>query len=143
MREATQAEERSGLDLVITDEVGQTTTIEVKTEFRAATTGNLVFEVISQAVPKQPGVIGWGFKLEHTDLIAYIVPGPDEVYVFSCPVLQRWVIDNYGKLRNFAASNRAYTTLGVLMPISKLSDLVRYQGSLREHVQRYTEPSAL
>ena len=126
---ATRGEERRSIDLVATTG-NVVTTVEVKTEFAAAKTGNIVFEVVSQARVGGNGVLGWGFKLEDTDLIAYIIPGPDEVYVFGTDSLQAFVLNNYSALRNFSAANDDYDTLGVLLPIKSVKDLCLASGRL-------------
>ncbi len=97
--------------------------IEVKTEFSAERTRNLVFETVSIAQPhSMQNVLGWGLKDWFTHVILYIVPGKDEVYGFDFEALQTWVLDPpvYRTLKGFAAQNLGYVTLGVLMPIEIL-----------------------
>lgn len=132
LRIATREEEARSIDLSLRQH-GKPLTIEVKTEFAASRTGNLCFEVISQARIRERGVIGWGFKLESTDWITYILPETGDLYIFDTVELQRWVVDNYQSLRNFSARNREYFTLGVLMPISRVKELCRLTGNLKDH----------
>ena len=126
---ATEEQEKQSIDLVATTD-GHSLTIEVKTEFAANKTGNLVFEVVSQARIGDNGVLGWGFKLEKTDVIAYLVPGPDKIYAFEPVELQAFVLENYSRLRNFTAKNKGYTTLGVLMPINLVAQVAHIIGDL-------------
>lgn len=131
LRVATRDEEVRAIDLVTIID-GKSVTIEVKTEFAASRTGNLCFEVISQARVKDRGVIGWGFKLDSTDWITYILPETGDLYIFDTEKLQSWVIENYQSLRNFSARNPDYSTLGVLMPISRVEELCRLRGNLSD-----------
>lgn len=131
LRVATREEEARSIDLSLTMD-GRPFTIEVKTEFAASSTGNLCFEVISQARVKERGVIGWGFKLESTDWITYILPSTGDLYIFDTDRLQKWIIANYQSLRNFSARNPDYFTLGVLMPITRVKELCRLTGNLSD-----------
>jgi len=128
---ATRGEERSGIDMrvVMSDTVF---TFEVKTEFRAKATGNLCFETVSYASPGARGQVGWGLKMEDTSNIIYIVPGPEDIYFFTPQSLQEWVLSPsvYRTLRPFAAQNKGYVTLGVLMPIHRVVKLCVAQGNL-------------
>jgi len=129
LRKAIRDEERRSIDLVAS--FGNVIkNIEVKTEFAAAKTGNIVFEVVSQARTGDNGVLGWGFKLEDTHLIAYVIPGPDEVYLFEPGQLQAYVLNNYAALRNFSAANDGYDTLGVLLPLEKAKHFCLVQATL-------------
>ncbi len=129
LRVATREEERRSIDLVAITGT-EIVTIEVKTEFAAATTGNIVFETVSQARIRKNGVLGWGFKLEDTDLIAYVIPGPDKVYIFETDAIQEFVLDNYPRLRNFKAENKDYLTLGVLLPLRWVEKVARVSETL-------------
>jgi len=123
INKSSMNEERKSIDLYFLYR-GKWVTMEVKTDFKAAETGNLAYEIISQAYIRKNGVIGWGFKLEATDYLAYLVPKETtEIYIFQTEKIQEWVIGNYYMLRNFSAKNRDYTTLGVLIPITKIENI--------------------
>ena len=128
---ATREEERSGIDLKVWLSATEFT-FEVKTEFLAEKTGNLCFETVSYARPGNRGLVGWGLKMEETSNIIYIVPGPDDIYFFVPKTLQEWVLDPavYSTLRPFAARNKDYVTLGVLMPLHRVRALCVAQGNL-------------
>jgi len=129
IRVATNEEEKNGIDVIADTESGSVN-FQVKTDFNTHWSGNIVFEIISQAYDDQGCVIGWGFNLLAVDYIVYIVAGTGEIYVFLAKDIVRWVIDNFNTLKPNNPKNPTYTTLNVLIPLKRIRDICRLSDQL-------------
>ena len=137
IRYANAEEEARSIDLVAELSVTKELTIEVKTDFAAAKSGNLAFEIISQARVGTESALGWGLKLGDTDLLVYIIPGqlrePDKLWMLRPRIFQEFILQDYHSFHNFAVQNDGYKTLGILVPIPtvrRVEKLVYFFGDL-------------
>lgn len=104
---------------------------QVKTDFRADETGNMAYEVVSQApVGGGKAKLGWGLHLARVDYLVYILGISMNLFIYPGAELYSFITHNYRNYRNFQADNGKYLTLGILVPIDDLSHLVHSAGNL-------------
>lgn len=112
---AAMSDELRGVDYWITTATGSTVAIEVKSDFAAATTGNVFVETVSNFGKHK---LGWGLTCE-SDFILYAVPG--KVLCATTPKIIKFMLVTQWlkcyKLRR--AKNETYESEGVLVPLSE------------------------
>jgi len=112
---ATLAEQFAGIDMYATSQEGECRSLEVKTDRLAHRTGNAAVETVSNDRTGRPGWI-------HTttaDFILYLVEVDDVLY-WPRPDAMRAELPAWERsCRRFAAPNRGYRTLGLLVPLSE------------------------
>lgn len=122
LRRASHAEDLEGIDFVAHDSEGKCYYIQLKVDFKADKTGNLPFEVVSQAYLDRRSVIGCQFHMPTVNYIAYLLVPSLNVYLFDFRSFLTYIIQNYPKFRNFVTytntDNKGYWTLGGLIPIN-------------------------
>jgi hypothetical protein len=136
VEKATQANERQGIDYIITNNDNQVFNIQLKTDFLADKTGNILFEVISQAYKDRASVIGAEFNMPNADYIFYLFLPSGDLLCFKFRVLLDYVIENYNTFQNRAIANDnygiKYKTLCLLIPVSQIKHLITHKGNLSE-----------
>ena len=113
---ATREEQRRGIDRIFTHRrTGKRLTVEYKTDYKAAQTGNAFVETVSVDTT---GKAGWAHSSEANYLI-YFIPGDGLIYILALEVLRRelprWVREY--PLR--VAQNEGYATHGILVPLDE------------------------
>jgi hypothetical protein len=116
VKPATPEQQMHGIDRVMVGkQAKQKITVEYKTDYTAATSGNAFIELESGDKS------GWALTCE-ADFIAYIVPGK-HVYVFRpCTLrnhLSQWKEECIVK----SAQNPSYHATGLLVPLSTLAGI--------------------
>ncbi len=114
IRPTTQQGQRRGIDRIFVHrQTGRRLTVEYKTDYKAAQTGNAFVETISVDTA---GKAGWAYS-SAADYLIYYIPGDGLLYVLALESLRRelprWMHDY--PLR--AAQNEGYATHGVLVPL--------------------------
>ncbi len=115
VRAVSMAEQRQGIDRIITTRSGQVMKVEYKTDHTAARTGNAFVETISVDTH---GKMGWALTSQ-ADYLVYLVPG-QLIIVLPFQSL-RWALP--GWMREYperTAANNGYETHGVLVPLPRL-----------------------
>ena len=116
IRPATRAEQRRGIDRVfIHRQTGQCFTVEYKTDYKAAHTGNAFVETVSVDTA---GKAGWAYSSK-ADYLVYYVPGDEVIYAIALEVLRRELSRWVRAYPHRAAQNPAYATHGVLVPLDE------------------------
>jgi hypothetical protein len=116
VRPATQEEQRRGIDrLFMHLQTGKRLTVEYKTDYKAARTGNAFIETVSVDTT---GKAGWAHSSEAECLIYYI-PGDGLMYVLALEVLRRELPRWMRQYPVRAAQNEGYATHGVLVPLDE------------------------
>ena len=117
VRWATRAEQRRGLDLVLTHrETGDVTTVEVKTDRTAGRTGNAFIETVSVDTA---GRRGWLYT-STADYLAYYIPGPGHLYLVRLAALRNALAGRLSQYPERRIANNGYHTLGRLVPLAEL-----------------------
>lgn len=131
LQQATEDEDRGqGIDLWITTADGRRVSVQVKIDFWAHKTDNLIFEVISQAYSDRArAVLGWGFTTRARCLV-FLIALTGDIYLFRTSEYVRWVIEHYDGLGNFSAQNEGYRTLGCKVPLRDLAQICFDKGNL-------------
>lgn len=116
VRPATPEQQRRGIDRIFAHRrTGKRLSVEYKTDYRAAQTGNAFVETVSVDTA---GKAGWAHSSK-ADYLIYYVPGDGLIYVLPLELLRRelprWV--RQYPLR--AAQNEGYATHGVLVPLDE------------------------
>lgn len=90
--------------------------IEVKVDYVAEKTGNVVWE--SEEVMQEGRVmkIGWGWQ-PAIDYIAYILLPSWETYLLDAQRLRHYVLDRWEALETYEAEHATYKTCGKLVPL--------------------------
>ena len=119
IRLATRQEQRRGIDRIFTRrQTGKRFTVEYKTDYKAAQTGNAFVETVSVDTA---GKAGWAYSSQ-ADYLLYYIPGNDLIYVLALEVL-RWELPRW--VREYplrAAQNEGYATHGVLVPLHEFEE---------------------
>jgi hypothetical protein len=116
---ATREQQRRGIDRIFQHrETGARYTIEYKTDWTAASTGNAFVETVSVDAQGKPG---WAYASQ-ADWLIYYVPGQHRIYIMSFTALReqlpRWV----ERCRNAPPiPNQGYNTLGILVPLREFA----------------------
>lgn len=118
---ATRAQQRQGIDRIfIHRQSGASYTVEYKTDWTAARTGNAFVETVS--VDSQ-GVPGWAYTSQ-AEWLVYFIPEQSTIYLIAFSDLR-------ARLPHWLATckaappipNRGYYTLGILVPLSEFAHL--------------------
>lgn len=120
VRESTRLEEKMGYDFVVADERGSgRCTVELKTDWRAETSGNAFLETYSALETKTQG---WVYTSQ-SDLLLYILPNLGRGYCLRVGDIVNY-IDTHPDLPTKKIPNRNgkrhYTTVGVLLDLDVL-----------------------
>lgn len=118
IKPASRAEQRLGIDRHFKNGDNHHT-VEYKTDWRAAQTGNAFVETISVDTQNKPG---WAYSSQ-SDILVYYVPGDDLIYIFEFPEfrkhLPRW-IETFRKAPPIP--NDGYNTIGILVPLAEFEE---------------------
>jgi hypothetical protein len=116
---ASYTEQRHGIDRWFLERASRTRlSVEYKTDWRAARTGNAFIETVSVDTANKPG---WAFTSE-ADVLLYYCPGNGGEQVYWIPMarirerLTRW----QGRYPQRSIPNRDYQTVGLLVPLFEL-----------------------
>lgn len=113
---ANTLQEDSGIDRIFTPLFGsdkKQRTVEYKTDFCSANTGNAYLEIVSQNVKKIPG---W-LKTSVADWLIYFIY-PKQVLIFKFEVLREFVFSR--KYRERSVKNKGYFGTGLIVPLTEL-----------------------
>ena len=121
--DASPEEDKKGIDLFIKTNDDRICSVQVKVDFKADTTGNLPFEVLSRAYLDKESKIGSLFDYRDVDFFYFILAESHRIFGFKSRTILQYVIGHYNEFRNFKADNRDYQTLGCLVPIEKIRHL--------------------
>jgi hypothetical protein len=121
--DGTLEEDKNGIDLHFRTKNDEHHTAQVKVDFKADTTGNLPFEVLSRAYLDKESKIGSLFDYRDVDFFYFILAESHRIFGFKSRTLLKYVIEHYNEFRNFKADNGDYQTLGCLVPIEKIRHL--------------------
>ncbi len=118
---ATRAQQRQGIDRVfIHRQSGASYTVEYKTDWTAARTGNAFVETVSVDTK---GIAGWVYTSQ-AEWLAYFIPAHSTIYLIAFTDLR-------ARLPHWLATckaappipNRGYHTLGILVPLAEFSNI--------------------
>lgn len=113
IRPATPMQQRQGIDRIFTrKDNGESTTIEYKTDYAAANTGNAFMELISVDCRF---VVGWAYS-SCADYLLYYVPG-DKVYAVRFSQLRLQLALWTRKYEMRSVQNAGYRARGLLIPL--------------------------
>lgn len=129
-KDADPKSDLAGIDLIVTDFEGIEYNVQVKTDFKTDATGNLVAEIISQARYDKKAKLGWLFDLWVVDFLAYISAPSGSIRIFDAHKFFNFVLEHYRDFDNFTARNSDYITLGLLIPVKKIEDIIEIEGRL-------------
>lgn len=117
---ATEAQQRQGIDRHFTRRDNGTLTIEYKTDWSAARTGNAFIELISVDCRF---VVGWAYS-SCADILLYLVPAT-AIYVvkFAQLRLQLPVWTRRYEMRS--VQNEGYRARGILVPLADLAKVAQ------------------
>jgi len=93
--------------------------VEIKTDFTAAKTGNAFIETISVDKDSKEG---WAFT-SISQLLFYFIPPKKLLYAIEMPKLKRKLTDWLEAYPTRAIPNKGYSTHGVLVPLNELEDI--------------------
>ena len=131
---ADVSKEKQGIDYIITNKDNKVFNVQLKTDFLADKTGNILFEVISQAYTDQASVIGAEFNMPSSDYIFYLLVPSGRLLCFQFRELLEYVIEHYDTFKNRAIANDnngiKYKTLCLLIPLSKIGHLAKPEKRL-------------
>lgn len=114
-----EAVDRSGIDRKFTTrEFPFHFTVQYKADVRAADTGRLFIEVISN---DRRGTPGWGIKCE-ANIISVYIPQRRVVYLLSAPLLRMFVPIWYMQFAIHKAQNDGYATHGICVPVAVVEE---------------------
>jgi hypothetical protein len=125
LRLANVDEQRQGIDRVVIDDDGCDTTIDYKCDTRAAQTGNLFAETVSNA---RTGRLGWALTSRAEWLFYFVVPARVQVYRMARFRAAVAVWNGTYPLR--AAENEGYATLGICVPLEVAAARAEYVAHL-------------
>lgn len=121
---ATRAQQRQGIDRhfkprrTVQNSPGAAFTVEYKTDWTAARTGNAFIETVS--VDSQ-GIPGWVYT-SRADWLAYYVPGLHRVYLITFAALRaRLPAWRHRHPPAPPIPNGSYNTLGILVPLNEFA----------------------
>ena len=127
-------QEKQGIDYIITNKDNQTFNFQLKTDFRADKTGNILFEVISQAYKDRVSVIGAEFNMPSSDYIFYLLVPSGRLLCFKFRELLGYIIEHYDSFKNRAIDNDnngvKYKTLCLVIPLAKIDHLAKPENRL-------------
>lgn len=123
--------QRRGIDMILNHD-GRPMTLEVKTDYRAAETGNVFLETVSvQTEGGKSSKPGWLFTCS-ADRLVYYVPG-----LFIGVYIPQDLVDKYHYSWNAnypigRAYNRGYHSEGLLVPVGVMSRAAIYKKAIGE-----------
>jgi len=118
---ATRAQQRQGIDRIFTHrQSGKCYTVEYKTDWTAARTGNAFIETVSVDTQGTPG---WAYSSQ-ADWLAYFIPDHRAIYLVAFADLR-------AQLPQWLATckaappipNHGYHTLGILVPLATFAQI--------------------
>ena len=118
---ATRAQQRQGIDRHFTHrQSGATYTIEYKTDWKAAHTGNAFVETVSIDREKIPG---WAYTSQ-AEWLAYFLPSHSTIYLIHFSELRRRLPQWLATCKSAPPiPNRGYHTLGILVPLKEFAQI--------------------
>lgn len=116
---ATREQQRQGIDRIFVQrQTSKAYTIEYKTDWTAAKTGNAFVETVSVDTLNKPG---WAYASQAQWLV-YYVPGLRRVYLIDFidlrKLLPQWVAECKAAP---PIPNKGYNTLGILTPLAQFA----------------------
>lgn len=121
IRDASQADQRRGIDRYFTDRRnGKTYSIQYKSDETAARTGNAFVETVSVDTNNTPG---WAHTCQ-ADFIVYYVVGRGPAYVVRPSAIKKKLTDWAKKypcrsIPNKGHGRKRYNTIGLLVPLAE------------------------
>jgi hypothetical protein len=116
---ATQAEQRRGIDRHFVTPAGRRLTVEYKTDWTAARTGNAFVETVSVDTAGTPG---WAYTSQAAYLV-YFIPPDGLVYVLTFAALRAQLRAWTQAYPTRAIPNTTYHTHGLLVPLREFEAL--------------------
>lgn len=129
LRDATESEQISGIDRVVTvdDDNDTHVGIDYKCDTRWRHTGNLFIETVSN---DRTGAPGWAVKQSAAKWILYFT-APSQVFVYRARALReavgRW---KAARLPERKAENVGYSTVGLCVPMAAAEAFTEYVARL-------------
>src|SRR3990172_11868068 len=129
---ATDEQQRQGIDRIFVKRHGRRAqfTVEYKTDWTAARTGNVFIETVSVDSLNKPG---WAFA-STADLLIYYVPGDNLIYVMFLSKLRRMLPRWQGQYPSAPPiPNKGYNTLGLLVPMHEFEQHSKQVINIADH----------
>lgn len=130
LRPATMVEEKQGIDRVANNGLK----LEYKTDIIGHKTGNCFIEIVASTNPRRPG---WAYTTQ-SDIVLYFFPHLHQI-LFIDPLRLRPKLPHWETTyRRVSVSNRGYSTVGLLVPISvvcSVCSLVDFSKSSHPYCQ--------
>jgi len=123
-----------GFDRVFEDTSGLQFSVEYKTDFRTAESGNIFFETLS-VVTEKKSERGWAYTSK-AQLLKYFVPQTGKIYTFRMTDVKEWISRWQRTYHVMEVLNEGYRSFGVVVPIKHLdiSGLVAVEENLPRKV---------
>lgn len=117
---ASPMQQRQGIDRHFTRRGGESMTIEYKTDWSAARTGNAFIELISVDCRY---VVGWAYS-SCADYLLYLVPAA-AIYVIKFAQLRLQLPFWTRRYELRTVQNEGYQARGILVPLADLAELAQ------------------
>lgn len=112
---ASRQDERSGIDGILEcRKTKRKWTVEIKTDWRAASTGNVFIETMSV---DGKNVLGWAYT-SLAQLLVYYVPPLGKIYIASMAAIKARLPEWENQYDTRRIPNKGYDTVGLLIPIA-------------------------
>jgi len=119
LRAASRAEQRLGIDSVLTSHAGKVVKLEYKTDFMSQKTGNIVIETISVDTRNKPG---WGLTSK-SDIIIFYLYHLHRLFFIKTSLIKDNIAQWQQDYRTVKIRNKDYHTHGVLVPVVVLENI--------------------
>jgi len=114
IRRVNMTGQRSGIDRTWTNPEGITKTIEYKADTKAAETGNVFIEIVSN---DRTGKAGWAFTSQ-ADFLVYLVVGMGTLYFCEMAAVKKHAEGKWQRYRRVFCKNVGkYSSEGLLVPL--------------------------
>ena len=116
IQEAEMKDQRRGIDrFFVSRKLNTALSVEYKTDWRAAKTGNAFVETVSVDTQNKPG---WA-KSSQADYLVYYVPDDELVYVMKMKKMREHLNEWMSRYPERKIPNQGYSTIGVLVPLKE------------------------
>jgi len=110
--------QRLGIDFLV-DDFFSLLSFEVKTDFVAGETGNIVFELFSNFESGKPG---WGLTSQ-ADFLAIFILARKQFFFIPMETLRNFISSGLKALESFVSKNPEYQAFGLKVPLEKVEGL--------------------
>ncbi len=115
--------QRKGIDYFVVSPTGVLMSVEIKTDFRAAETGNVFLETVSVEKYGIVDKLGWIYT-SAAQVLVYYVTGLEEIYFVDMTAFKMKVADFKEWYREVEIKNKTYVGRGLVMPLKDFKDYV-------------------